>query len=136
MAKKSPAIGAYVTEVVEEAEACCAEPQLPPVGGSLTADERTARARELYGSGRERFDVGDYTEAAHLFELAYAHAPEQHALAYNIGLAYSRMGECCRAEAFFRKFATSAGLELESDLDIVEKQLAGLEAAGCSLCVD
>ncbi len=75
---------------------------LAPLDDSLTPKQHTAIARELFAEGQEAFELGDYAEAIEMWMEAYAHVPDLHALAFNIGKAWQHLRQCPQARGAFR----------------------------------
>ena len=132
-----PSFAAKTTERVdrirEQARDCCpARDDRPPpeVDPALTDEERVVRARELFMEGLEAFDAGDYVRAAEAFEASYAHAPDQHVLAYNIGKAWQGAGDCCRTRRAMLRF-----LELGPEDPAGEMARELVDGLECSACL-
>lgn len=77
---------------------------MPPVQPELSPEQRTARAREIYETGAEAYALKEYVEAARAFRLAYAYAPQVHALAFNIAHALEQLEHCCLARWYFERY--------------------------------
>lgn len=65
--------------------------------------ESTPDAKQLYAEGARRFDVGDYEQAAALFQRAYL-ASGAPMLLLNIGQAQRLSGACARSAASYRRY--------------------------------
>lgn len=70
-------------------------------GPEPSAEER---AVDLHDQARERYERGQYREAAQLLEQALALDPEGVELLYNLGLIYERLGELEVAEDYYRRY--------------------------------
>lgn len=67
-------------------------------------DSGLEQARALFWSAHERYDAGEYAEAAKLFEASYAAFPQTEVL-FNIALARARSGRCDDAEQAFEEYS-------------------------------
>ena len=92
------------------------------------ADDRAARerrARELYYTGVERFNVGEYDAAIGAWDEAYelTHNPE---LLYDVAQAHRRKGpeSCGRAAAYLRRYRSVVpGGEGHSEVDALLEEM-------------
>jgi len=73
-----------------------------------TGDLHVEQARALFWEAHERYDAGEFAEAAKLFEESYALFPQVEVL-FNIALARARSGRCADAEEAFNEYSRGVG---------------------------
>jgi hypothetical protein len=88
----------------ENGELIAAAPKGQAATDFGAGDSQVERARALFWSAHERYDVGDYAAAAKLFEESYAVFPQAEVL-FNIALARARSGRCSDAEHAFAEYS-------------------------------
>lgn len=72
-----------------------------------SAQPSSTDPKELFKQGRQRYEAGDFTEAAALFQRSYdlSKAP---ALLFNLAQAHRRRGACAEAATSYRAYLASA----------------------------
>jgi tetratricopeptide (TPR) repeat protein len=112
------AAGSFVCAPVDAQVSEGAAADARPAEGN---DDERARALALYEQSRERYELGDYAEAAALLRRAHAILPEANLL-YNLARAYGNLGDFERAIDAYERFLEAAP---ESDLrETIEARIA------------
>src|SRR5687768_16775932 len=70
------------------------------------AEGERAKSLQLYRTGRQQYEAGDYAEAVASFRAAYDAHPASEYL-FNIAQSYRKLGDCPRALAYYRRFRQS-----------------------------
>lgn len=98
MAQVPPAPSGEQTAPEAAAEANAAE------NASLTEEQKLEKAKGLYIAAEEAFQAGDYATATEKYEQAYYLVPGKHGFAYKVGLAAWNLGDCKKADDYFKHF--------------------------------
>jgi tetratricopeptide (TPR) repeat protein len=84
------------------------------------------RARELFASGENHYNLGEFADAAHDFEAAYSELPN-YVLLYNVAQAYRQAGDRQQALANYQRFLTEGGAQINQHLrDTIDEQIKQL----------
>lgn len=75
-----------------------------PSTENLTEEQKMERAKGLYVEGEQAFQAGDYATATNKYEQAYYLVPGKHGFAYKVGLAAWNLGDCKKADDYFKHF--------------------------------
>jgi len=93
---------------------------------SARADDDPAQARQHFEEGSKLYDLGQYLDAAHQYEIAYKYKADP-ALLFNIGQAYRLGGDKAAAIRAYRGFLRRAPedspnrAEVEKQIDTLQK---------------
>lgn len=95
------------------------------LSSAARADDDPAQARQHFEEGSKLYDLGQYLEAAHEYEIAYKFKADP-ALLFNIGQAYRLGGDKAAAIRAYRGFLRRAP-EDSPNRPEVESQIATLQ---------
>jgi tetratricopeptide (TPR) repeat protein len=104
------------------------KPGTPPID-----EEKRQSAKRFFDAGTLLFERGQFVDAAHEFERAYAEAPFA-AFLYNIASAYDKGGDRPKAVEAYRKYAAAAPEAKDvgvarSRAEVLEREWKEIEAA-------
>jgi tetratricopeptide (TPR) repeat protein len=86
------------------------------------------RARELFASGENHYNLGEFVEAAQDFEAAYSQAPN-YVLLYNVAQSYRQAGDRQRALENYQRYLNEGGAAVPKSVrDMVTDQIQKLSA--------
>lgn len=104
------------------------EPPSMAATSTMSEEERTAKAKELFTQAEEKAKAEDWASALPLYEQAYQLMPEKHGFALKVADTASKLGDCPKATIYYQHFVKYAeGDKYASDIKRVKKTLA----AGC-----
>lgn len=117
-----------------------AEPAPAPVTGpdpadaNLTEEQKLEKAKGLYIEAEEAFQAGDYATATNRYERAYYLVPGKHGFAYKVGLAAWNLGDCKKADDYFKHFVKyETDYETKGDKIEEAKRIIGeIAISGCA----
>src|SRR5262245_23566656 len=100
----------------------------PPVVERLPREDTQERARRLFESGEEHYNLGEFAEAVADFEAAY-HAVPKYVMLYNIAQAYRQAGDRQHAIESYQRYLVEGGGKINQIVrDMVNDQIQKLSA--------
>ena len=101
---------------------------------NLSEDEKLEKAKGLFLEANTAFDAGDYATATTKYEEAYYLLPGKHGFAYKVGLSAWNMGDCVKADEYFRHFVTyETDTERKGEQIAEAKRILGeIAVSGCA----
>ena len=95
---------------------------------TMTEEERTEQAKQLYTQAEEKAGAKDWAAALPLYEQAYQLMPEKHGFALKVGDTATQLGDCPKATIYYQHFLNYADAKkYASDIKRVKKVVD----AGC-----
>lgn len=95
---------------------------------TMSDEERTAKAKDLYTQAEEKAKAEDWAAALPLYEEAYQLMPEKHGFALKVGDTATKLGDCAKATIYYQHFLNYAEDDkYASDIKRVKK----IVEAGC-----
>lgn len=98
-------------ETIEQAKLHEADPPEVDPYAELSEEQRTDKARVLFGEAEELAAQAQWLEAKNKYEEAYHLVPSKHGLAYKIANAAIEVGDCEKAQIFLEHYLIYADLE-------------------------
>jgi len=131
---KAPLALAIATALSLPSAAFAAQPAGSPDPAAMSAEEKTERAKALYGEGDAAYKAGDFATALAKFEEAYNYyAPQLHLFNFNIASAAYELGDCVKAKTAFQRFLDLVPEHPERGT--AQEKLIEIERSGCAEAV-
>ena len=118
-------------ETIAEAKEHEANAPAPDPHADLSEEERTDKARTLFGEAEAHAEAGEWMEAKTKYEEAYHLVPNRHGLAYRVANAAVEVGDCEKARIFFEHFLMYGDISRHEAL--LHSALAKHRALECTL---
>jgi len=117
-----------------------AQPEPEPVTGpdpadaNLSEEQKMEKAKGLYMAAEQAFQAGDYATATTKYEQAYYLVPGKHGFAYKVGLAAWNLGDCKKADDYFKHFVKyETDYEKKGDqIEEAKRVIGEIAISGCA----
>lgn len=100
---------------------------------TMTEEEKINLAKTYYLEAEAAFKAEDYATATNKYEEAYFLVPGKHGFAYKVGTAAWAMGDCAKADEYFRHYVTYETRESKAEQIAEAKRVLGeIAIQGCA----
>ena len=110
-----PLITAFVAAPIQTATAATLVSNSAQDPSTMSEEEKSALAKTYYVEAESAFKAGDYLTAVTKYEEAYFLVPGKHGFAYKVGTAAWKLGDCVKADEYFRHYVTYETRESKAD---------------------
>ena len=100
---------------------------------SMSEEEKSELAKTYYIEAQSAFKAGDYLTAMTKYEEAYFLVPGKHGFAFKVGTAAWKLGDCVKADEYFRHYVTYETRDSKADkIEEAKKILGEIALSGCA----
>lgn len=100
---------------------------------TMSDEEKSSLAKTFYVEAQSAFKAGDYLTAMTKYEEAYFLVPGKHGFAFKVAIAAWKLGDCVKADEYFRHYVTYETRESKTDKIEEAKQILGeIALSGCA----
>ena len=100
---------------------------------SMSEEEKSELAKTYYIEAQSAFKAGDYLTAMTKYEEAYFLVPGKHGFAFKVGSAAWKLGDCVKADEYFRHYVTYETRDSKADkIEEAKKILGEIALSGCA----
>ena len=99
----------------------------------MSDEEKSALAKTYYIEAQSAFKAGDFLTAMNKDEEAYFLVPGKHGFAFKVATAAWKLGDCVKADEYFRHYVTYETRESKADnIEEAKKVLGEIALSGCA----
>lgn len=100
---------------------------------TMSDEEKSALAKTYYIEAQSAFKAGDFLTAMNKYEEAYFLVPGKHGFAFKVATAAWKLGDCVKADEYFRHYVTYETRESKADnIEEAKKVLGEIALSGCA----